>query len=58
MLAPAAQLDFHVNSPVFKVQQFTGEFCIYFAAVTPMYDCVCAYDTTSVLQSIRFEVLG
>ena len=56
MLAPAAQLDFHVNSPVFQVQQFTGEFCIYFAAVTPMYGCVCAYDTTSVLQSIRFEV--
>ena len=56
MLAPVAQLDFHVNSPVFQVQQFTGEFCIYFAAVTPMYGCVCAYDTTSVLQSIRFEV--
>ena len=56
MLAPAAQLDFHVNSPVFQVQQFTGEICIYFAAVTPMYGCVCAYDTTSVLQSIRFEV--
>ena len=56
MLAPAAQLYFHVNSPVFQVQQFTGEFCIYFAAVTPMYGCVFAYDTTSVLQSIRFEV--
>ena len=24
--------------------------------MTPLYGCVCAYDTTSVLQSIRFEV--
>ena len=56
VLAPAAQLDFHVNSPVFQVQQFTGEFCIYFAAVTPKYGCVCACDCTTVLQSIRFQV--
>ena len=56
MLAPAAQLDFHVNSPVFQVQQFTGEFCIYFAAVTPKYGCVCACDCTTVLQSIQFQV--
>ena len=56
MLAPAAQLDFHVNIPVFQVPQFTGGFCIYFAAVTPKYGCVCACDCTTVLQSIRFQV--
>ena len=60
---PSCSAGFSCKQP-FQVQQFTGECCIYFAAVTPMYGCVCAYDTTSVcacdcttvLQSIRFQV--
>ena len=53
---PSCSAGFSCKQPCLSVQQFTGELCIYFGTVTPMYGCVCAYDTTSVLQSIRFEV--